>query len=109
MEHGILDAFRNGASKFLDAAFGICRDTFIVIFSFHYRHHQIKRQKHAEIIEARTHALESEIVELRRAAASRGELLGKTSECAKSAAAGATVDLHSNGDDTGIRPRHRKP
>lgn len=102
MLHGIGDSFRDSAGKFLDTALGICRDTFIIIFSFHYRHHQIKRQKHSEDIEARTSALESAVFKPNE---SGRELLAN----AKGAAAGQAVDLHSNGNDSVLPDRHWKP
>lgn len=102
MEHGVLDAIRNGADKFVDKGLDLLRDTLFLVIVRRFHRHSIKRQKHSEDIEARTSSLESAVFKPNE---SGRELLAN----AKCAAAGQTVDLHSNGNDSVLSDRHRKP
>lgn len=108
MLHGISDPIRDSINKFLDTALGFCRDAFIVVFSVHYRRHQVKRQKHTEDLEARTSALESSVRKLRGESGASGNNTVEH-EHSKGAAAGQSVDLHSHGAAVRVRARNGKP
>lgn len=107
MLHGIGDAIRDSAGKFIDKGLDLLRDALFLVFTVYYRRHQVKRLEHAEGIEARTSALESAVF---NPDGTRRELLAETADgCAKGASAGSAVDIHINGHDSSVRPRHRKP